>query len=63
MLKISDCPVKIKVCKTNVQQKIKSVASKKVGRKKIEKNCSNWEKKGGGEWNGLYSVCPVKNNC
>ena len=63
MLKISDCPVKNKKCvETNVQQKIKNVASKKVGRKKL-KNCSNWEKKGGGEWNGLYSVCPVKNNC
>lgn len=62
MLKISDCPVKIKVCRTNVQQKIKMWPLKKWAVKKL-KNCSNWEKKGGGEWNGLYYVCPVKNNC
>ena len=45
-----------------MSNKNKSVASKKVGRKKIEKLIQLGEK-GGGNWNGLYSVCPVKNNC
>ena len=63
MLKISDCPVKNKsVLRQMSNKKRKNEASKKVGRKEL-KNCSNWEKKGGGERNGLYYVCPVENNC
>ena len=39
-----------------MSKKIKSVASKKVGRTKKLKNCSNWEKKAG--VNGMvYILC------